>query len=183
MGDEFPDLPIEVIPVGAVLEEFHQRALNGEIAGFSGAGALYRDTHHMNNVGRYLAALTAYVVVSGNKAKDLGNVLAPGFAVEGDEVDQTITQELRLQIAEVVDAVVAEQPFEPPHSKLNITTMDDAPVGVCFKTYTGYGYTLKFSRDLIEWDEVLDGVPGDSATMNHSSGPLDDRGFWQLMRD
>lgn len=180
--DKFPNLAIEAIPVGAIFEEFHFRALNGEIIGFSGAGALYRDTHHMNNVGRYIAALTTYAVISGNKAKDLGDTLVNGFAVVDEGVDHTLSQVLRLQIAEMVDAVIAAKPFDAPRLKLNFTTISDAPMGVNFKTYTGYDYTLKFSLDLIEWDEVIDRASGNSAHMNHHPTLISPKGFWQLLR-
>ena len=51
---------IKFIPVGKVLYHFDQKAKAGKIPGFSGAGELYRDVAHMNNVGRYIAGLTVF---------------------------------------------------------------------------------------------------------------------------
>jgi hypothetical protein len=181
--DEFPDLPVEAIPVGAVMEEFHLRALNGQIAGFSGAGALYRDTHHINNVGHYIAALTAYVVITGNPAMDLGDREISGFELSDVAVDHELTSELRLQIAEMVDTVVTLKPFELPTQELSLIEETGDSVGVTFKTYTGFNYTLKHSQDLTSWDDVLDEVDGDSSHMEHASDPLDPTGFWQLLRN
>jgi hypothetical protein len=181
--DEFPNLPVEAIPVGAVMEEFHLRALNGQIAGFLGAGALYRDTHHMNNVGHYIAALTAYVVITGNPAMDLGDSEISGFALSDVVVDHELTSELPLQIAEMVDSVVTLKPFDPPPLGLSLIEETVDSVGVSFKTYTGFNYTLKYSQDLVSWEDVLDEVDGDSSFMGHSSDSSHTAGFWQLLRN
>jgi hypothetical protein len=179
--DEFPNLPVEAIPVGAVLEEFHLRALNGQIAGFSGAGALYRDRYHMNNVGHFIAALTTYCVITGNTAADLGTDIIPGFAANDPEVDHEITAALRLEIANLVDSIIAYQPFAPPAPVLNLSSTSNMPTSVSFKAYTGLNYTLKYSSDLTSWVDVLDEVDGNSSVMGHSSDPLDATGFWQLL--
>ncbi len=51
---------IKFIPVGRVLYHFDRKAKSGEFPGFTGAGELYRDASHMNNVGRYIAGLTVF---------------------------------------------------------------------------------------------------------------------------
>ena len=63
---ENDDYPISgYIPVGTILEEFHHAAQAGQITGFSGAGELYRDALHMNNVGRFLAGTTVFASLFG----------------------------------------------------------------------------------------------------------------------
>lgn len=180
--DEFPNLSIEAIPVGAVMEAFHLRAVNGDIPGFTGAGGLYRDRYHMNNVGHFIAALTAYCVITGNLASDLGSVAIPGFA-ENTEVDHEITEELRLEIFKLVDSVIAEKPFDPPMPKLSVSQGEDASMGVSFKSYTGFIYTLKFSRDLVLWDNVFERVKGDSSRLSHIPDTVGTSGFWKLISE
>ena len=51
---------VRFIPLGRVLFHFDQKARSGAVPGFSGAGELYRDAWHMNNVGRYIAGLTVF---------------------------------------------------------------------------------------------------------------------------
>lgn len=180
---EFPDLPIEAIPVGAVLDAFHQRAADGHILGYVGAGGLYRDQFHMNDVGHFIAALTTYCVITGNSASDLGTGPIPGFAVTNADPDDEVARNLRLEIANLVDTVIAAKPFDSPVPELNLSQAAIVPMSVSFKAYTGFNYTLKYSQDLINWDDVLDGVPGDSSFMGHTSNLLDQTGFWQLLRE
>jgi hypothetical protein len=177
--DQHPDLPIEVIPVGAVLAVFHELAEAGQISGFSGAGELYRDRYHMNNVGRYIAALTTYAVVTERAASDLGADSIVGFGVkQGSLVDRTITHDLRMKIVELVDRVIAQKPFEDLPLTLNYEVK-----GVSFKTHTGYRYTLQHSKDLSTWSDVIYSAAGDSSTMQHFSAISDVTGFWRLSRD
>jgi hypothetical protein len=51
---------IQWIPLGRVLYHFDRQARSGGVPGFSGAGQLYRDAWHLNNVGRYIAGLTVF---------------------------------------------------------------------------------------------------------------------------
>ena len=51
---------VKFIPLGRVLYHFDRKAKSGEVPGFSGTGDLYRDTWHMNNVGRYIGGLTVF---------------------------------------------------------------------------------------------------------------------------
>lgn len=55
-----PARHLELIPVGRVLYHFDQQARSGKVPGFSGAGQLYRDAWHLNNVGRYIAGMTVF---------------------------------------------------------------------------------------------------------------------------
>ena len=56
---------IQFIHLGRVLYRFDQKARSGDLPGFAGAGDLYRDAWHMNNVGRYIAGLTVFSRVFG----------------------------------------------------------------------------------------------------------------------
>ncbi len=51
---------VKFIPLGKVLYHFDKKARSGEVPGYSGAGELYRDAWHLNNVGRYIAGLTVF---------------------------------------------------------------------------------------------------------------------------
>ena len=51
---------VKFIPLGKVLYHFDKKAKSGEVPGYSGAGELYRDAWHLNNVGRYIAGLTVF---------------------------------------------------------------------------------------------------------------------------
>jgi hypothetical protein len=56
----FENFDVEFIPLGRVLYHFDRQARAGGVPGFSGAGELYRDAWHLNNVGRYVAGLTVF---------------------------------------------------------------------------------------------------------------------------
>jgi hypothetical protein len=97
---------IEFVPVGRVIYQFDRKAKAGEIPGFSGAGQLYRDRYHMNNVGRYLAGLTMFSCVLGVDPRDVPDFEAyppsenwPSDRVLGDEQKTLIRQ----VIAEVLE--------------------------------------------------------------------------------
>jgi hypothetical protein len=179
--DLYPDLSIEAIPAGSVLAAFHSEAIAGRVTGFAGAGELYRDNYHMNNVGHYIVALTAYAVITGNKAIDLGDTTISGFAYTDSEVDHELTSELKLKIAEIVDDVIAEKPFNSPLPKLNLADAGDSKKAVQFKTYTGFEYTLEFSENMKDWITIFNDLTGDSSTYNDESET--DLGFWRLSRD
>jgi hypothetical protein len=57
--ENYPD-GVKFIPLGKVLYHFDKEAKSGKVPGFSGSGELYRDTWHLNNVGRYIAGLTVF---------------------------------------------------------------------------------------------------------------------------
>gem|GEM_PF-3363532 len=119
------------------LEEEKSNARQLAATGFSGAGELYRDRYHMNNVGRYVAALTTYAVVTGSAASDLGADSTVGFGAAADWLaDRVITDALRVKLTELVDRVIAQKPFEDLPLTLNHEFK-----GVSFKTYTGFQYT------------------------------------------
>jgi len=133
----------------------------------------------MNNVGRYIAALATYTVVTGNTASDLGSDSIAGFGVaEGAVVDRAITGDLRKKLTELVDSVIAQKPFEDLP-----LTLDCERKGVSFKTYTGYRYTLEHSNDLLNWFDVIDSAAGDSSVFEYSSPESSAVGFWRLLRD
>jgi len=176
--DQHPDLPIEAIPVGAVLQAFHLEAEAGLIPGFTGAGDLYRDRYHMNNVGHYIAAATTYSVITGNAASDLGSDSLVGFAAGTESlVDHVITTSLRTKILSLVDHIIAQKPFDDLPLDLTVSNKTAS-----FKTYTGYNYTLQYSENLQFWQTILEFTPGDSSWLEHSANEANSKGFWKLSR-
>lgn len=55
--------PITVIPVGEVLYVIDQQMQAGKIPGFNSVIQLHRDPHHLNGLGRQVAAWTTYAVL------------------------------------------------------------------------------------------------------------------------
>ena len=54
---------VKMIPAGEVLYALDLEMRAGEIPGFSGVAALYRDDYHMNDLGKHIAAYTAYATM------------------------------------------------------------------------------------------------------------------------
>jgi hypothetical protein len=67
---------VTFIPLGRVLYHFDRKAKSGEIPGFSGSGALYRDAWHMNNVGRFVAGLTVFSQIFRIDPTDVPDVVS-----------------------------------------------------------------------------------------------------------
>lgn len=95
---------IHMIPVGEVLFELDQRMKAGEIAGFSDAGDLYRDSYHMNTVGRYAAAMTVVATVWGESPVGLTVPSVYG-------ADPTVDAATALAVQETVWDVVRAHQF------------------------------------------------------------------------
>lgn len=97
----FPAEKIGVIPVGEVLYQFDQAAKNGLITGYKSAGQLYRDSPHLNNVGRYIASLTVYCVIfdkDPRTIKDFNGFEVGGYTGVPSENDMQMTSELKSTI-------------------------------------------------------------------------------------
>jgi len=96
---------VQFVRVGRVLYHFDRKAKAGEIPGFSGAGELYRDKWHLNNVGRYMAGLTMFSSIMGIDPNDV-----PDFdAYPVDESwpsDRALTDEQKRLIRELIAEVL-----------------------------------------------------------------------------
>jgi hypothetical protein len=102
-----PAAKVKFIPVGEVFYRFHESAKEGLIPGFSGAGELYRDSWHLNNVGRYIASLTVFCVVFNKNPLDVSDF--HGFNINPEQIsDKNITLEqknvFRAIISQVIDS-------------------------------------------------------------------------------
>lgn len=105
---ESSDYPISgYIPVGSTLKSFHHAAQKGQITGFNGAGELYRDALHMNNVGRFLAGSTVFATLFG--MDKLLPLLHDGYTQSYiPAMDRTLTDEQKGQILALVSAGVED---------------------------------------------------------------------------
>ena len=94
------------IPAGATLDNFHRAASDGAVAGFTGAGAFYRDRLHMNNVGSFAAGIT--VLYSLFPELEIDDFNVPGYG-KTKKRDLAINANVRRSIAAIArEAVAAE---------------------------------------------------------------------------
>jgi hypothetical protein len=83
----------------------HHAAQTGQITGFSGAGELYRDALHMNNVGRFLAGTTVFATLFGSDR--LLPLLHNGYTESYiPAMDRTLTDEQKNQILALVSTTI-----------------------------------------------------------------------------
>jgi hypothetical protein len=102
----FPMAEVGYIPVGEVLYYFHESAQKGLIPGFKSAGELYRDQWHLNNVGRYIAALTVYCI--SLKADPLAVNDFTGFEPKSSwPSDKNITPEQKVIFRKIISQVIS----------------------------------------------------------------------------
>jgi hypothetical protein len=101
----YPDVKIGFISVGEVFYNFHESAKKGLVPGFSGAGELYRDKWHLNNVGRYIASLTSFCVVFNHNPLTIGDF--KGFNKSSNSLsDKEITPELKGVIKAIISQTI-----------------------------------------------------------------------------
>jgi len=95
---------VSFVRVGRVMYHFDQKAKSGLIPGFSGAGELYRDRWHLNNVGRYMAGLSMFSAILGMDPDQVSDFDAypPSEDWPGD---RELTAELKKAIREVLTEV------------------------------------------------------------------------------
>lgn len=97
------------IPVGKVLEDFHHAAKAGQITGFSGAGELYRDDLHMNNVGRFVAGTSVFATLFG--AERLFPLRHNGYTESYlPAMDRILTTDQKNQIVGLVTRGISQSP-------------------------------------------------------------------------
>lgn len=92
---------VQFVPVGRVIYYFDRKAKAGEIPGFSGAGELYRDRYHMNNVGRYMAGLSMFSSILGIDPRDVPDFEAYPHS-ENWPSDRVLTDEQKILIREII---------------------------------------------------------------------------------
>ena len=94
---------INFVNVGRVMYQFDQKAKSGRIPGFSGAGALYRDRLHLNNVGRYIAGLTMFSSIFGIDPRGI-----PDFDAYPTSEDWPSDRELTGELKQAIQELIAE---------------------------------------------------------------------------
>ena len=88
------------IPVGEILYNFNTQAKKGYIDSYISSGELYRDSLHMNNVGKFIAGQT--VINSIFKHVDLLTTTPAGYLVTGARGDKNITEILAEDIKKII---------------------------------------------------------------------------------
>jgi hypothetical protein len=91
------DTEVNMILAGEVINEFHIASQSGDIPGFNGAGELYRDAYHMNNIGKYLVSLTIYSQVFSAEPQSIGLI--------DDFYHEKLDEDLAGIIAELINKV------------------------------------------------------------------------------
>ncbi len=94
---------VKFIPVSKVFYHFDQMAKSGKIPGFTGAGELYRDEAHMNNVGRYIAGLTVF-----SQIFQINPIGIPYFISYRMSDKWTSDRELTLEQKKIIQKIVLE---------------------------------------------------------------------------
>lgn len=97
---------VQYIRVGKVLYLFDQKAKEGQIPGFSGAGDLYRDAWHLNNIGRYIAGLTVFTTIFGIDPNDIPDFKAYPSS-ESWPSDRVLTSEQKKIVHSIISEVYA----------------------------------------------------------------------------
>lgn len=97
------DTDVQVIPVGRVLYQFDQVAKSGGFPGFTGAGELYRDAWHLNNVGRYIAGLTVFSQIFRIDPEDI-----PDFSAYHTSEKWTSDRELTAGQKSAIRSMISE---------------------------------------------------------------------------
>lgn len=103
MRKSFPRAKIGYIPVGEVLNSFHISAQKGLIQGYSGAGDLYEDQWHLNNVGRYIASLTVFCRVFNRNPIDINDFV--GFTPT-KTLDKVISKEQKVIFRKIISQIL-----------------------------------------------------------------------------
>jgi len=99
------DLDIRFVRIGRVMYHFDRKAKAGEIPGFTGAGELYRDKWHLNNVGRYMAGLSMFSTILGIDPNEVSGFEA--YPVSEDwPSDRVLTDEQLKVIRELISEVL-----------------------------------------------------------------------------
>jgi hypothetical protein len=104
---------VNLIPAGDVWAALDTKFEQGAYAGIENAGDLYRDERHANNVGRYVAHITAWSVMHKQNPAlypELQNGF-PGGTPGGEGRDIVPTAELGELIRETVWEVVSNDPL------------------------------------------------------------------------
>lgn len=141
---------VEFIPVGAVMAELDKRFRNNEFPPLTRADDLYRDDLHLNNVGRYVLALTMLRVLYQYDVRDLGQI--PFSFEKISIVDFEIDQEMADYLQRIVHQVTLEEPFDPDKIPYEMAFKKEGEqIEFSFRSYLGYEYFLLESLNLKDW--------------------------------
>lgn len=160
MDADLGNVSVDYVPIGAVLAELDLRLRSGKVAGLNSADDLYRDTLHMNNVGRYVASLTLLAVAYNYDVRQLGQ--PPAIYNEPIGNFHELDIDLANYIQEVVWRVVEQQRFAEENLPFDVKLLTDSSESeLSFKTFLGYSYLVGESVDLTNWNPVGWTIGGD----------------------
>jgi hypothetical protein len=98
---------IDIIPIGEVFNELDKRIRAGTFQDFANITDVYRDTIHLSEVGRYIAAMTVFATIFNEDPTGLG--IPAGFYNQGGAPIR-LTDPLALKLQHVVWDVVSNYP-------------------------------------------------------------------------
>ena len=89
LREKYPDLTIQMIPVGAVLLELDKKMRAGEVEGHTTAWDFYTDGIHMGPAGSYVVGTTFYAAITGKSPVGLP---AEGYKVSDPKLAKLIQE-------------------------------------------------------------------------------------------
>ncbi|MFN1619859.1 Ig-like domain-containing protein [Vibrio rotiferianus] len=95
------------IPAAETLNDFDSFAKEGIFDSYQGAGYLYRDHLHMNNVGKYIAGQTMVATLFDHLK--LSSEVPDGYHVTGARGDQKLNTQLTEKIRDIVENRVKQE--------------------------------------------------------------------------
>ena len=91
---------VKYIMFGEFLNSFHQLSVSGQIDKFQSAGELYRDSAHMNNVGRFFAGLTIYSMLFNSDFIKTENVSS--YPKTENSSDKKLTPSMIISMVDII---------------------------------------------------------------------------------
>ena len=98
---------LAVIPIGDVMNRLDIDIAAGLFPGLHDISALYQDDFHINNVGRYMAAITVYATLTGINPE---TTVIPSWMLAPEGTPNGLTVELAKALQTVVWDVVSNDP-------------------------------------------------------------------------
>ena len=137
---------VHVIPVGDVLAALDDLIRAGQVAGITDMSQLYTDTHHMGDVGSFIAAATVYATVSRDNPEGLA--IPAGY--EQGLAAARLTPALAAQLESLVWRVVNADPrtgvnSAPVATPQSLQLPGTAPLRITLHATDTQGSTLTYT--------------------------------------
>lgn len=171
---------IRCIPVGAVFAELDTRFRQGQYPPFESAEDLYRDTEHLNNVGRYIVGLTILASVTNYDVRllEAAPLYYNNFYSHFIDIETDLANYLQGVVWNIMNAKPFEAESIPFNQSFDITASE---VQFSFQTFLGYDYTILKSVDLQTWTLSAYKIPGDGKRWVQSGHPRQQ--FYRILRE